>query len=81
LGHIIFDVAGTATGGDFPVTFAPFPSSSLSGPAGNNIPIDTLSNGQITITAAAVPEPSSRLLLLAGIVLVVGAKRKLSRCT
>jgi hypothetical protein len=83
LGHIIFDVAGTATGGVFPVTFAPFPSSSLSGPDGNNIPIDTLSNGQITITAAAVPEPSSLRLLVAGIVLVMGAgvKRKSARCT
>ena len=58
-------------------------SSSLGSPAGNGISIDTFSNGQITITAAAVPEPSSRLPLLAGIVLVTVAtvKRKLSRCT
>lgn len=82
LGHIIFNLAGTATAGAFPVSFAPFPTSSLSGPAGNGISIDTFSNGQITITAAAVPEPSFRLPLLAGIVLVTVAtvKRKLSRC-
>jgi hypothetical protein len=83
LGHIIFNVAGTATAGAFPVSFAPFPISSLSDPAGNGISINTFSNGQITITAAAVPEPSSRLPLLTGIVLVAGAsvKRKLLRCT
>jgi hypothetical protein len=83
LGHIIFDVAGTATGGVFPVSFASFPATSLSDPDGNDISIDTFLSGQITITTATVPEPSSSLLLLAGIVLVVGAraKRKLSRCT
>lgn len=82
LGHISFNVAGTATAGAFLVSFAPFPTTSLSDPAGNAVSINTFSNGQITIRAAAVPEPSSRLPLLAGIVVVVGAsvKRKLSRC-
>jgi hypothetical protein len=81
LSHIIFDVAGTATPGVFPVSFASFPTTGLSDPAGNDISIDTFLSGQITITAAAVPEPSSLLLLLAGMVLVGGArvKRKLSK--
>ena len=83
LGHIIFDVAGTATGGVFPMSFTSFPTTSLSDPAERAISIDTFSNGNITITGAAVPEPSSRPLLLAGIVLLVAAraKRKLLRCT
>jgi hypothetical protein len=81
LGHIIFDVAGTATGGVFSVSFASFPTTGLSDPTGNDISIGKFSSGQITITAAAVPEPSSQLLLLTGIVLVGGIKRNLSRCT
>lgn len=76
LGHILFGVAGSAKAGTFPVSFAPFPSSGLSDPDANDISIDSFSDGQITITAAAVPEPSCLLLLLTGIVLVVGATVK-----
>ncbi len=83
LGHVLFDVAGTATAGAFPVSFASFPTSGLSDAIANNISIDTFSKGQITITATAVPEPSSLLPLLVGIVLVMGASanRRKNRST
>jgi hypothetical protein len=76
LGHVLFDVAGGATPGPFVVTLAGFPGTSLAGaaPAGANIPIDTFTDGQITITA--VPEPASALLLISALGALVAVKRR-----
>ncbi len=64
LGRIFFDVSSNATPGVTAVNISAFPNSSLSDAGGNNLPIDVLSAGQITISgSSAVPEPSSFLLL------------------
>jgi hypothetical protein len=67
LGHVLFDVAPGTPGGAVTLTVLPFPTTSLSDPAGNNIPITSLANGTITVTGlpTAVPEPTA--LLLAGL--------------
>jgi hypothetical protein len=51
LGHVTFDVAPGASG---PVTvvITAFPSTSLSDPFGNNVPIANLANGLITLPSA-----------------------------
>lgn len=66
LGHVLFDVSPGAASGVFPVDLAVFPTTSLADESGNNIPIDKLVSGSITITGptSPVPEPSSMLLLL-----------------
>jgi hypothetical protein len=75
LGHVLFDVSPSATAGIFPVGFDVFPMTSLSDPSGNNINVDSLVSGEITITGGmAVPEPSSLLLFLAAAILVVGLR-------
>ena len=78
LGHVLFDVAPGAAGGPFPVDLGVFPITSLADESGTNIPIDTLTSGQITIIAEAVPEPSSLPALLCGVAVVavmVGRRR------
>jgi hypothetical protein len=47
----------------------------LSDPMGNNVAIQTLSPGQITITGTGVPEPSTLATVLAGIGLILGRGR------
>jgi len=79
LGHIRFDVSAAATAGISPVNLAPFPVSSLSDPAGNNLVIQTLSPGQITITGTGVPEPSTLATVLAGIGFILGHGRRWRR--
>lgn len=69
LGRMLFDVSPTASTGIFQVTLAGYPTTSLSDPSGNNVPITTLTNGQIQIASSTVPE-SSGALSMAGIVLV-----------
>jgi hypothetical protein len=65
LGHVLFNVSASAAPGVFAVTLAPFPRTTLSDALGNNINIDTLSSGQITIPGQQVaPEPSYFLPLL-----------------
>jgi len=79
LGHVLFDVSPNAASGSFPVDLALFPTTSLSDESGNDVPIDTLSSGRITITAQAVPEPSSLSMLLSSVGLVavmVGWRRR-----
>lgn len=76
LGHVLFDVSPTAALGNFAVTLASFPGTSLSDPTGGNIPINTLTNGSITI---ATPEPGSLLFLGGGLAAVILAKRRASR--
>ena len=75
LGHVFFSVASGAAPGPFAVTLGATPAvTSLSDPGGNNIPIDTLTNGTITITST--PEPAS-LLLSASVVLIgLGLRRR-----
>jgi hypothetical protein len=72
LGHVLFDVSPAAAVGTSLVTLAGFPVSSLSDAAGNNVVIQTLSSGQITITGTGVPEPSTLATVLAGIALILG---------
>jgi hypothetical protein len=79
LGHVLFDVSPNAASGSFSVDLALFPSTSLSDESGNNVPIDTLVSGRITITAAegdVVPEPSSLLLLASGVAAMAGIARR-----
>jgi hypothetical protein len=52
------------------ITLSAFPATSLSDHQANNIPISTLTNGQVNIKAATVPEPSSMILLLTALVVV-----------
>ena len=79
LGHILFDVSATAHSETVPVTFTAFPATSLSDDLSNNVPINTLTNGQIDIIGT-VPEPSYLLLLLtAGAFLLVGRTLRVSR--
>ena len=80
LGHILFDVSAGAPSQTVPVTFTTFPATSLSDDAGGNVPINTLSNGQINITGTVgnVPESSSLLLLLtAGSLIWIGFRTRL----
>jgi hypothetical protein len=67
LGEVFFNVAGSAPGGAVTVTLTEFPATSLAGPNANNIPIDTLNNGTITIMSSAVPEPSSLVSAILGL--------------
>jgi hypothetical protein len=78
LGRVLFNVSPTAALGPFTVVLDAFPSTNLSGPGPNfaNIPINTLTNGRITVTAGtAVPEPASALLL-GGALLSLALKRR-----
>jgi hypothetical protein len=79
LGHVLFDISPTAALGSFPVVLAPFPGTSLADSLGNNITINTLTNGQITIIAATVPEPGSIVLLGSVLLAVILAKRRARR--
>ncbi len=66
LGRVTFDPSSGASPGIYTVTLSGFPSSSLSDPDVNEIPIDQLINGSITVTSsgsATVTEPSTALLL------------------
>ena len=65
LGRISFNVASGATPGVFAVTFAGFPGTSLSDPAGTDIAIGSLVSGTITIIGTTpTPEPSTGSMLL-----------------
>jgi len=76
LGHVLFDVSAGAASGTFPVDLAVFPDTSLSDPSGNNIPIDTLLPGEITIpNAGTAPEPSSLILLAIGVAALISVAK------
>jgi hypothetical protein len=66
LGKVFFNVAPSTPGGAIEVTLTPFPTTSLSDPSGNNISVDTLNHGTITVISSvnSVPEPSTLLLAL-----------------
>ena len=60
LGRVFFDVASSAPAGPVTVSLTPFPSTSLTDPNLNDIPIDTLNSGTITISGTSVvPEPTA----------------------
>ena len=65
-GRVFFDVAGSAPSGPVTVSLTPYPITSLTDPNMGNIPIDTLTNGMITIRGAVVPEPSAQFLATLG---------------
>jgi hypothetical protein len=77
LGHAIFNVAAATPGGPITVSFTPGPATSLSTPAGANIPITTLNTGTITVIPTAVPEPS--VTVLAGVAVLVGLGARRAR--
>ena len=77
LGHLLFDVASDAAPGATPVTLLTFPTTSLADDQGNDVAIQMLSPGEITIVSSTVPEPSSLPMAAAGIALVlIFAKRE-----
>jgi hypothetical protein len=67
LGRVFFDVATSAPVGPVTVSFTPFPSTSLTDPNLNDIPIDTLNSGTITISGTIVPEPSALVSATTGL--------------
>lgn len=75
LGHVLFDVDASVPPGVTPVPLDSF-ATSLSDPAGGNIPIDSLVDGAITVApaAGAVPEPSTLLLASLGVLLLMGKR-------
>lgn len=73
LAHVFFSVAAGASG-TVDVTFTPLRSNTLAGPSPSspNLPITSLTGGRITITPAAVPEPSVAALAALGLLGVAG---------
>jgi hypothetical protein len=73
LGRLLFDVAPGAAAGPHTVAITPFPTTSLTDSNGNNVPITTLVDGTIIVTAGPqlVPEPAS--LTSAAVALAAGA--------
>jgi len=80
LGRVFFDVAGSAPLGPVTVSLTGYPSTSLTDPNLNNVPIDTLNNGAITILGPSViPEPSaliSATLGLLGVAWLMRTRRR-----
>ena len=67
LGHLVFNVAGTASG-PYPVTILPFPDTSLSDasfPVPNNVEVSGFQGGSIRVKGNGnqVPEPGTFALL------------------
>ena len=76
LGRVFFDVApGAVLGSTAVVTLAPYPVTNLSDSSGANIPIDKLTDGQINVT---IPEPATVALFGAGLLAVVGLRKRAS---
>jgi hypothetical protein len=80
LGRVFFDVSASASPGPVTVSLTPFPSTSLSDPNLNDIHIDTLSNGTITITGTSVvPEPTALLSATLGLLAIAWFVRRTRR--
>ncbi len=78
LGRVLFNVASNATPGPFTINFNANGTSLSDGT--KNIPIDTLTPGQITITAStAVPEPATAGLFGLALIGLGWKKRGASR--
>jgi hypothetical protein len=75
LGLVTFDVAANAPLGPVTVSLTGYPSTGLSDPNQGNVAIDVLNTGTITITGAAVPEPSSLVSATLGLLGVVWLRR------
>ena len=73
LGHVLFDVSAAAAG-VIPVTLVAN-ETSLANAAGG-VPIDTLTNGSITIPGSAVPEPSTLVLALLALPAFLAVRRR-----
>jgi hypothetical protein len=69
LGEVFFNLAPSAPAGPVVVTLTPFPFTTLTDPNLNNVPIDTLNTGTITVlpAAATVPEPSALISATLGL--------------
>lgn len=76
IGRVLFSVSPTAGAGVFPVVLASFPLTSLSDPTGNNLAVQTLSPGQITITGVTIPEPSTISTMLLALACILGGAVK-----
>jgi hypothetical protein len=75
LGHVLFDVAGGAAPGTFAVAFVQDPLvTNLSDANGNNIPIDTFTDGDVTILT---PEPATVPLAGLAFLIAAAARRRL----
>jgi hypothetical protein len=72
LGHVSYSIGNGATPGPFAITLTPA-ATSLADATGANVPIDTLSNGTLTVNSS-VPEPVTYGLV--GMVLIWGLARK-----
>jgi hypothetical protein len=80
LGRVFFDVASSAPTGPVTVSLTPFPSTSLSDPNLNDIPIDTLSSGTITISGTSVvPEPTALVSATLGLLVSAWFVRRMRR--
>jgi hypothetical protein len=66
LGQVFFNVSPTAAPGPVTISFTGGAAGNdLSDPTGNNIPVTTFTSGTINVTST--PEPSSVLMMLAGV--------------
>ena len=72
LGHITYNIASIATSGNFAITLGAYPATSLSDALGNNVTINTLIPGSISI----VPEPGTMLLFPAALGMMFMLRRK-----
>lgn len=80
LGRVLFDVSPTATLGSFAVTLLGSPDTSLAGPDFGSIPINTLTNGSITVVPSTpVPEPRAIILFASALLALILAKRSARR--
>jgi PEP-CTERM motif len=75
LGLVSFDVAAGTPLGPVTVSLTGFPFTSLTDPNQGNVAIDVLETGTITITGAAVPEPSSLVSATLGLLGVLWLRR------
>jgi len=79
LGHVLFTVAAGAAPGIFAIQLGPTTAeTNLVDANGDNIAIDTLTAGQITIASAAVPEPGLLLPLALAFLLGGAVRRRVS---
>ena len=74
LGHVLFDVSATASTQDVSFNFGGFPGTSLADDSGADVPIETLTSGELGVEGpvAPAPEPSTLLLLLVAAPLALG---------
>jgi hypothetical protein len=80
LGRVFYDVASSAPVGPVTVFLSAFPSTSLTDQNLNNIPIDTLNNGTITISGTnVVPEPPALVSATVGLLASAWFVRRMRR--